>query len=367
MYFLTFPTDPKQPAKGRDTPSTSTNSIGLHLQTFSLKDLTCLAEGPLNDMVPNPFYVGPSPDVVALCPLKGKNHELHYEIRGQGKDPKLIMIMGAMGTCRQLEVLADALRHHFEVVTYDHRNVGRSVHHQPLRSIHTSKMLAGDALELINHIWGNEQQVHVLGISMGGMVGQMLGLMLAERQRLASLSLAVTARGILQIPIPVPWWLLRNFLVPRLIHQEPADQVAAMTRSTLPEDVLNSPFPWPCEFEGRTTREALQQGFLQVYEEWFTFHDLDLCAAQFGLLASHYLTQREAVLLRKSGVPITVIAALNDRLVKTPSQFHLATVLDAHVVTLRGGHVMADPEDRPVLVSSIVAQIDKSRQAGTGP
>jgi pimeloyl-ACP methyl ester carboxylesterase len=88
-------------------------------------------------MAPNPYYQGPPPDEVGLCPVEGNNYELHYEVRGKGKDSKLLLIMGAFGTCRQLESLADALAGNFEVVIYDHRGVGRSVLRRPIRSIHT--------------------------------------------------------------------------------------------------------------------------------------------------------------------------------------------------------------------------------------
>lgn len=88
-------------------------------------------------MVLNPSYQGPPPYAIAMFPLRGDHHELHYEVRGKGKAAKLLVIMGAFGTCRQLAPLADRLCEECQVLLYDHRGVGRSKHRRRIRSIHT--------------------------------------------------------------------------------------------------------------------------------------------------------------------------------------------------------------------------------------
>lgn len=88
-----------------------------------------------------------------------------------------------------------------------------------------STLLAQDALQLIEHVWGLHQPVHVLGISMGGMVAQMLGCMLAERERLASLTLAVSAASMWRHPMRFPFCLCRHILAAHLINPDPQQQV----------------------------------------------------------------------------------------------------------------------------------------------
>lgn len=78
------------------------------------------------------------------------------------------------------------------------------------------------------------------------------------------------------------------------------------------------------------------------------------------MLVSHHLKEKESLLLRTSGAPITVVQAVNDRLVKPAAQRHLAQILNAEVVTTRGGHVMAYPEDRAALLNALFAQIGRT-------
>lgn len=91
-----------------------------------------------------------------------------------------------------------------------------------------SKMLAQDALHLMEHVWGPQQRVHLLGISMGGMVAQMLGCLLAERGRLASLTLAVSAASMWRHPMHLPFCLCRHILAPNVIHSDPRRQVPTL-------------------------------------------------------------------------------------------------------------------------------------------
>lgn len=83
------------------------------------------------------YYVPSRPDVAGHCPIDGGNHKLYYELRGKGKRPKIICVMGAFGTCVQLGKLADQLASTFEVMVYDHRGVGRSTYTHPIRTMHT--------------------------------------------------------------------------------------------------------------------------------------------------------------------------------------------------------------------------------------
>jgi pimeloyl-ACP methyl ester carboxylesterase len=78
---------------------------------------------------------------------------------------------------------------------------------------------------LIDHVWGPKAHVHVFGVSMGGMIGQMLGLQLLAQERLASLTLAVTTRGYYPFPLHIPFWLLLFFVVPRVVLKDRRKQV----------------------------------------------------------------------------------------------------------------------------------------------
>lgn len=60
----------------------------------------------------------------------------------------------------------------YSCLIFDNRGVGESG--KPLVRYSTSEM-AKDTLELIDHVgWASQRQLHVIGISMGGMIGQEL-------------------------------------------------------------------------------------------------------------------------------------------------------------------------------------------------
>ncbi|KAI4191787.1 MAG: hypothetical protein LQ346_004608 [Caloplaca aetnensis] len=77
----------------------------------------------------------------------------------------------------------------YTCLLFDNRGMGDS--DKPVARYSTSE-LAKDTLALVNHVeWTSPRQLHVIGVSMGGMIAQELALMIPER--IASLTLASTA------------------------------------------------------------------------------------------------------------------------------------------------------------------------------
>jgi pimeloyl-ACP methyl ester carboxylesterase len=107
--------------------------------------------------------------------------ELDYERSGSG--PPLLLIMGMSGTALTWgEPFLELLRRDFEVIVYDHRGVGAST---PLTGAITIAQLAEDASALLSAL--ELASVHVLGISMGGMIAQELALKHPEQVRTLTL------------------------------------------------------------------------------------------------------------------------------------------------------------------------------------
>jgi len=113
--------------------------------------------------------------------------ELQYERRGTGPPLLLIQGMGANAT-HWGEPFLRALERDFELLLYDHRGIGRSA---PWGGDLTVAGLAADALALLDAM--AIADVHVLGISLGGMVAQELAL--AAPSRVRTLTLGCTSCG----------------------------------------------------------------------------------------------------------------------------------------------------------------------------
>jgi pimeloyl-ACP methyl ester carboxylesterase len=113
--------------------------------------------------------------------------ELSYERAGDG--PPLLLVMGMSGTKHHWgEQVLEELRRDFDTIVYDHRDAGDSTKTgQPF----AISDLAYDAAGLLEAL--ALDSVHVMGISMGGMVAQELAL--AHPERIRSLTLGCTYCG----------------------------------------------------------------------------------------------------------------------------------------------------------------------------
>ena len=132
--------------------------------------------------------------------------KIYYELRcsspsSSNLSTKVVMIMGAMATLRHFDEIVEYLIEHYpssiEILTYDHRGLGYSKTSTTVVTTErqTSSLLARDAYQLINHVWSGQTPVHVLGISLGGIIAQELALFLIPEQRLLSLYMGITTRG----------------------------------------------------------------------------------------------------------------------------------------------------------------------------
>ncbi|KAJ1307475.1 hypothetical protein OPQ81_001574 [Rhizoctonia solani] len=135
-----------------------------------------------------------------LCPvtvIKGQeppieSHSLYYELHGRGPE-KIVCIMGlnssAFSWQHQVEHFGPLEK--YSILVFDNRGVG---HSDAPRGPYTTSGMAEDVIILLEHIgWTEERQLHVVGISMGGMVAQELATRIPRR--IASLVLAVTSAG----------------------------------------------------------------------------------------------------------------------------------------------------------------------------
>ncbi|CZR56085.1 related to alpha/beta hydrolase [Phialocephala subalpina] len=126
---------------------------------------------------------------------RGGPIKIDWEVHGSGPI-KMIWIMG-LGTVktawqRQTLHFGHDNGDKYSSLIFDNRGMGKS--DKPLMRYSTSEM-AKDLLEILDHLgWTAERELHVSGVSMGGMIAQELAYMVPER--IGSLNLISTAAAI---------------------------------------------------------------------------------------------------------------------------------------------------------------------------
>lgn len=128
---------------------------------------------------------------------RGGPFKVAYEIHGHGPR-KVIWIMGLGGLMqtwqRQTKDFGHTEADKYTCLIFDNRGMGQS--DKPLLRYTTSEM-AKDVVQLLYHVgWTGPRSVHVVGISMGGMIAQELSLLIPER--ICSLNLISTAPRIVR-------------------------------------------------------------------------------------------------------------------------------------------------------------------------
>ncbi|KAH8984761.1 alpha/beta-hydrolase [Lactarius hatsudake] len=152
-----------------------------------------------------------------LCPVaksRGQDpplesHSLYFEQYGTGP-VKVVFISGLIDSLNSwaAQVKHFSLLPQYSILVFDNRGAGNS--DTPMGPYSTSAM-AEDIIILLDFIgWTERRSVHVVGLSLGGMIAQELAYRISER--LISLSLAVTSAGGLPIFNIPPWFGLKNIL-----------------------------------------------------------------------------------------------------------------------------------------------------------
>jgi pimeloyl-ACP methyl ester carboxylesterase len=118
---------------------------------------------------------------VAERMIEANGVELCTEPFGESADPPILLIMGMSGSMLWWEegfcrMLAEGGRF---VIRYDHRDTGRSVTYQPGRPGYTGADLVADAAGVLDAY--RTPAAHVVGVSMGGALAQLLALDFPER------------------------------------------------------------------------------------------------------------------------------------------------------------------------------------------
>ncbi|KAF9443632.1 alpha/beta-hydrolase [Macrolepiota fuliginosa MF-IS2] len=200
-----------------------------------------------------------------------ESHSLYFEQHGRGTEYKILMIMGLNSSSfswdaqvkwfgggqafREGEQEGGVKEEKSTVLVFDNRGVGNSGY--PRGPYSTSEM-AEDVVCLLDHVgWTNEREVHVVGISLGGMIAQELALRIPER--IGSLVLAVTTPG------GRPWnnlppWKGVSCLTRLLFTPDPVKKAPLVGDMLFPREWLEKPNE---DEPGKTNRQVQSETFLR--------------------------------------------------------------------------------------------------------
>jgi pimeloyl-ACP methyl ester carboxylesterase len=269
--------------------------------------------------------------------------QIEYETFGNAADPAILLIMGLGG---QLvlwpEPLCQALaRGGYHVIRYDNRDVGLSAKIDsagkpdlskaglryffglPVRSGYGLDDMAADAVGLLDAL--NIRRAHVVGLSMGGMIGQILAANHAAR--LLSFTAIMTSSGNRRLPQPSLKLRLRLTRRPQLTDRE-----SVVRHSMNTWKLIGSPgYPTP-DAELRAMVERDQQRCL---------YPRGMARQTLAIMAS----PSRVPLLGRIAAPTLVIHGLADPLVPVAAGRELAQLIPgAKLELIEGmGHDLPAP------------------------
>ncbi len=237
------------------------------------------------------------------------NIEMYYEVHGSGEPLVLVhgLSMDSSTWFNQVPLLSQK----YQVVVFDNRGVGQT---DAPHEESSTDMMADDTVALLKFL--NVDNAHILGVSMGGMIAQIMALKYPELVK--SLLLNTTAA---QLPAKAKH-IVQNWL--RMLNEN----VSLETR--------------------------IREGFLWVYTDQFFAHDKTVTAAAHLAinhphpLSTHGFTGQVAALMKHDtrsqisqiSVPTLVLSGGDDIFIPIEFSEELAgKIPKAELVVLeRGGH-----------------------------
>jgi pimeloyl-ACP methyl ester carboxylesterase len=282
--------------------------------------------------------------------------DLCYETFGHADDPPILLIMGLGGPMNwwTVDFCERLASRGFRVIRYDNRDTGRST---KLRQHRVSKGdilraafgrgrapysigdLAVDAIGLLDHL--GLGRVHVVGVSMGGMIGQTLAI--DHRERVLSLTSIMSTTG----RRTVGW--MHPKLIPMMLAPSGRTRDSYVERALRGAEAIGSPdFPADRERAIARAHETYDRGWSA---SGVTRHML-------ATLTQPDRTKR----LADVDVPVTVVHGLEDPLVhRSGGRATAKAIRDAEHLEIPGmGHDLP-PQLYDTLIDAIVKTTERAR------
>ena len=263
-----------------------------------------------------------------------------YESIGDPSNPTVLLIMGynTTGLAWTAGIIQPMVDAGFHVIRFDNRDAGRSskVENWTKKTAYTLSDMGQDALRILDKL--SIKKAHVLGISMGGMIGQTLAI--EHPERLLSLTSLATTGFYWDKDLPT--------VTPKVIWQN----AALITRYGLQ----------PKDLKKRVKKNTATITFLSrrntISEEMITFSTQKLLFRDsIGVQDTPASGKRQRTAMKKSGsrleqlkkikVPVLVLHGTEDKLiVPGHAEKYAALLPNKEVVMIEGmDHVPIDEDE----------------------
>ncbi|KAI0646898.1 alpha/beta-hydrolase [Trametes meyenii] len=276
-----------------------------------------------------------------LCPVtqirnKGdplESHSLYFEVHGSGPE-KIVFIMGlnssSSGWLPQVEHFGRNLE--YSLLVFDNRGVGNS---SGPRGPYTTSGMADDVITLLDFVgWKDPRQVHVVGVSLGGMIAQQLASKVPER--VASLTLVVTKPGGRRF-LELPSYAGVKGIAKSLFTTKPEKKIPIVLEMIFPKEWLNSKSE--TDPQGRTNKEVETESYQKRMK--VTRPQSFLAAiSQMSAALTHNVPQDQLRKISSSIPKVTIVTGDTDNLVDpSNSQLLKESMPEAELIVRKGaGH-----------------------------
>ncbi|KAH8993391.1 alpha beta-hydrolase [Lactarius akahatsu] len=278
-----------------------------------------------------------------LCPVaksRGQgpsleSHSLYFEQHGTGP----VKVVFVTGLYASLNAWAAQVKHfsrlsQYTILVLDNRGTGNS---STPKGLYSTSAMAEDVIVLLDFIgWTESRSVHVVGLSMGGMIALELAYRVPER--FISLSLVVTTAGGLPIFNIPPWFGLKNILrmpfIEDLKRRTSIGMELCFNSSWLDAKADNDP-------EGRTNREV--QIMLLDERAAVTRNQQRLGAvSQIWAGFTHHVEAGRLAQISKTIPKVLVLTGDHDHLVRSSNSAYLSKCMPEaeYVVWKETGHTV---------------------------
>ncbi|KAF8337502.1 alpha/beta-hydrolase [Cantharellus anzutake] len=271
-------------------------------RTF-LDPATCVKKGfcPARDIPRSPFVI---------------SHSIYYEIHGSGPE-RLVFVMGlSFSSLAWMDQVRHFGKHEkYSVLVFDNRGAG---HSDAPKGPYTTSAMAEDVVTLLNYVrWNDRRQLHVVGMSMGGMIAMELATRIPGR--IASLSLISTTPGWRDL-WKFPSLRISYLLLRALAAKKSKEKGLTLLEALFPSEYLLSPVPGSSD--GRTGLEVQETGFISRCAVAPPQRPIGTFS-QLAAVMTHYISPRRLASIASSIPKVLILTGDVDPLVDPSNSYYM--------------------------------------------